>query len=125
MEHESAAQRVLIKPDSGHPGFLAYVLIGSSSDLRAVLESLLAAVSRIEGNREGGCDRFFGMQVGDATSRYDCATVAVHVDPDLAKHRARGRSFWRFYDSSIAGLVALIILLFAIVGMSTVVGWLR
>ena len=49
----------------------------------------------------------------------------VRVDPDLAKHRRYGRALWRFYDSSIAGLVALIILLFAIVGMSTVVAWLH
>jgi len=125
MEHGFAVHRVLVKPESGHPGFLSYVLIGAGSDLRAVLEDLLAAVARIEANQRGGGDRFFAIQVGDATSRYDFATIAVRVDPDLAKHRRYGRALWRFYDSSIAGLVALIILLFAIVGMSTVVAWLH
>ena len=119
MEHGEFTDRVLVKPESGHPGFRSYVLIGSAADLRALLEGLLAAVDRLERGPADYEVRFHGVQVGDATARYNSATLAVRVDPDLDKHRRRTRWFWHLYDSNLGCVVGLIVLGFAAYGLRT------
>lgn len=124
MTTEPYVTRVVLKPQSGQGDPGGYVLVGTSADLRSVLEDLLAAVMRFDGQRTEPGPRFHSVVVGDATARYDYTYLAVHDDADVDRHRSKTRSLWRFYDSQLAGLIALMVMLLAIVGANTVWGWL-
>ena len=114
--------RVVIRCEAAGPEPGGHVLTGSPSDLRTVLEELLAAVRRIEAspNQRG----FHGVLVGDGSSRWEFTSIAVRADPDVQRYRARTRRLWRFYDSQLAGGVALIVFLLVLVGAHTVWQWI-
>jgi hypothetical protein len=116
-------KRVIIKPESGQGDPGAYVLIGSTPDLRAVLEELLAAVNRFEARPDELRPFFHGVVVGDGSSRYEFTTLAVRADPDIRKHQRKTGWLWRFYDSNLAGIVALLVMVLAIIGAHTVWEW--
>lgn len=90
--------RVLIKRESGQGDPDAHALTGAASDLRAVLEELLAAVNR--GESGGEHTGFHAVIVGDGSSRYEFSHIAVRVDADIQKHRQGVRGLWRFYDAA-------------------------
>ncbi len=115
--------RVVLKPESGQGDPSGYVLVGDSADLRTILDDLLAAVRRFEGQVGDTTPRFHAVRVGDATSRYEHTYLAVLVDPNVGAHQRRRRRLWQFYDSQLAGLVALVLMLFAIIGAWTVWRW--
>ena len=64
------------------------------------------------------------MVVGDASARFDYVHLGIRVDPEVGRHVRKTRRLWRFYDSQIAGLVALIVVLLTIVGAHTVWEWM-
>ena len=125
MEWCRNVERVLLKPESGHPGFQAYVLIGAAADVRDVLRDLLEAVDRLESGPADYGVRYHAIGLGDATARWEYVNLGVRIDPNLEKHRRRTRAFWAFYDSNAAGLVAFVVALLAIIGLARVVEWLH
>jgi hypothetical protein len=103
----------------GDPG--GYVLVGSSADLRTVLDDILAGVARVE---RDPARRAHDVRVGDGSGRFDYVYLGVRIDPDVARRVRRRRPLWRFYDSQIAGLFALIIVILTFLGAHTVWGWM-
>jgi len=115
---------VSLKPESGQGDPGGYVLVGSGADLRTVLEDLLAALGRFEAQPGDGTARFHAIRLGDASARHDYTYLGVRVDPDVSHHRRVMRRLWRLYDSQLAGLAALVLMLLAIVGARTTWLWL-
>jgi hypothetical protein len=120
MSLNSYVSQVVLKPESGQGDSGAYVLAGSSGDLRTVLEDLLAGLGRVE--RSSVSSAY--VVVGDGSGRHDSVYLGVHVDPNAGRHVPRTRRLWRFYDSDIAGLVALIVFILTMVGAHTVWEWI-
>lgn len=113
--------RVVLKPESGQGDPGGYSLVGSGPDLRTVLEDLLAGVARLERDATG---REHAVVVGDASGRSEQVYLGVRVDADTGRHMRKTRQLWRFYDSQLAGLVALIVVVLTFVGAHTVWEWI-
>ena len=113
--------RVVLEPWSGQGDPGGWVLVGSSADLRTVLDDILAGLARLE---HDPARRAHDVRVGDGSGRFHYVYLGVRVDTDVARHVRRTRPLWRFYDSQIAGLFALIVLILTVVGAHTVWGWI-
>jgi hypothetical protein len=113
--------RVIIRRESGQGDPDAHVLTGSASDLREVLDELRAAVDRVA--TDGNTNGFHAVVVGDGSARYEFSHIAVRIDPDIRKHQQRTRWLWRFYDSNLAGVVGMVLMLLVIIGLGAVYQW--